>query len=165
MPRAKTSIKDEYPQWLRGEVTESSVNTYTETHIAAPNLTEAGYIMEIIKVFIELQTSDDTFLAAGDGIRCHLSDRSFAAMPHINDAGVIIGDRIEFEVETSGGGVNYSVKEVDFAACGHGVLFAKKSFYFAVQGVSMPATGTFRWAMLYRLVKVSSEELIGLMSD
>jgi len=158
-----SSSKDINPQFIRGEVIESAVNTYTEAAVSTPNIAEAGFAMEILKVFIEINVD-----AMGDdqGVEVHLADRSRTVIGSINTPGVIAKLRTLNRFTTSGRAhANYPVEYDLTDSGGNGYLYGKKEIFAAVFGTGQTVPITGKWALLYRIKKVSVTELVGLMQD
>jgi hypothetical protein len=160
----KLSGVDIKPQFLRGFIIESGANTYTEKVIATPNLTEAGFVMEILKIFYEIES----VLAevSGDGILFAIQETSRVAVPDISDAGVILKERWMLLVVTEGGKYTKLTSVVDYTdGAGNGLLSARKELLMSVEGISQTIPMIIHFAILYRLVKVSPAEIVGLISS
>lgn len=155
---------DLHPQWLRLPlITESAANTFTEGTVATPLLTEAGYVMEILKIFAVHPMGDQ---AATEGIRFAVYDRTKTSMPNFTDNGVLKHSRYQNVLTTSGGLENYGNHCDDYTdGNGNGVLYGKKNIYAGIQGQNQASPLTLEVAILYRLVKVDPEELISLIAS
>ena len=154
---------DVKPQLLRGRVVETGANTYTEAEIITPNMTEAGYVMEILRVFLELE-EHGTFLD-GDEIIVSLHETTRAAMPHINDAGVIYNHGQVISFTTSGILMfmrNFTQDYTD--GNGNGILTGRKALLLGIQGTSQAGAMAANINILYRLVKATPAEIVGLIS-
>lgn len=165
MANTKRSTKDQYPQFLRGQKTESAANTYGEAEILCPcpvNLPNGNIlVMNILRIFI-----DPDFGEGGDAdeVRCELKNKSGAALSGYDDAGVLAYYNHHSELTTSGEIILSQPKIYDLSdGNGHGVLYAKSKMYFAVHGASQSNPISARFALLYTLVEIDPREFIGIV--
>lgn len=158
--------KDVYPQFLRGSVTESAANTYTQEELSTPvpvKLPNNKYlVMNILKVMVELQMGacDD-----GDVVASHLADRSHSAVQSPSTAGVIVNASHAAVGAIANGVVNRTIPIVfDLSdGNGHGLLYGKSKIYLGAKGTSQASATTARYAILYTLVEVAPEEYLGMI--
>jgi hypothetical protein len=164
---AKHAIKDVNPQWLRATVTESSANTYTEFEFNTPVIPEVLQVMEILKVFVDSDTSDLSLLSSADTITIALSDRSGGAAPRLPaQPGTIIYSRLITNIDTSGGWIYNTIKEYDLSdGNGNGLLYAKRTMVLGIKGISLPGTGRASVMILFRFKTISATELVGLIAN
>lgn len=163
MPPKKASF-DQKPQMLRMQVVGSAANTFTEASFPTPNLTEAGYVMEILRIYFELEGTLD--MIADDRISYGIWENSRAALPHLNDAGVVAKVKIHSTLLTEGASTTYETNQQDFTdGNGNGLLYGRKEIFIGVEGISQTNAITVNAAILYRLVKVTPAELVGLISS
>lgn len=163
----KTALQvDVNPQFLRLQVTETATNTFTEAKVATPNLSEAGYVMEILKIFAMMEHVVLTQRAAGDMMQWAVYDRSKTALPSLSDSGVLFRYADGFDIVTSGGANPQKVINFDFTdGAGNGILYGKKELFAGIKGESLSQISRVDFAILYRLKKVSVAEMIGLVAD
>lgn len=150
---------------MKGTVVESAVNTFTEAPINVPNLAEAGFVMEILKIWMENTHNAPTSIDAGDHVAAALYDRPATALPRLADPGVIITQR-HHGGSGATTGMYQTVWEYDFTdGDGNGLLYGKKQLFLGVLGLSLGVVGRADVSILYRLKKVKIEELVGLVQD
>lgn len=158
--------KDVNPQFLAIGVLESAANTFTEGEIPTPNIAEAGYVMEILKVYAEIAKTDKSIFIAADQVDIALYDRTRTERAFLSEAGMICTWRIHCFVDTSGGHFQSLQKEWDFTdSGGNGFLYGKKKLYAYTQGFSSSEATRISFRILYRLKKVAVTELVGLVQD
>lgn len=164
MPNKKIGY-DRHPQFLRGRVAESAPNTLTEVELATPNLTEAGFVMEILKIFwdLDLSVMDG---ASADGLKFAIYETSRTALPFYSDSGTIFIHHTFQQLTSSGTNIYYKSGMMDYTdGAGNGLLIGRKKIILAITGISQTAGKTVNFAILYRLVKISPAELVGLISS
>mgnify|MGYP001454210536 CR=1 FL=1 len=171
--------KDEYPQWMTMPVvTESAVGTYTTESKQTPVVRESSKVMEILAVEWELDDASHVSIGAASGdekfqSRAQLTTDEKADIGSMATKGLI--DKFGKEThsqfaeadETGGAGFS-SVDTVlhNFAQGGKGFLTAAETFHLGVKGNSGEnAVIGVSCRILYRLVKVSAEELLGLLTS
>lgn len=167
MANNKNSGRDIYPQFLRGLVTETAVNTYTQGEINTPvptNLPNGKkLVMNILKAFTNWQPHTD--LDSGDVLSIMINDRPSTAMMLMSQPGVLVYDEQRFMISGASGARQVRLLKVyDFTdGAGHGVLYARSKIYLAIQGASLGAAQALNVALLYTLVPITSDEYIGLV--
>ncbi len=155
--------KDVNPQAFRMQVTESAANTFTEQAHSTPNIAESGLVMELLKVQIEVFQNA---LAEGDQVQVAIYDRPLTSIPRLGDPGVIAKFNQYTKLTTSGAESMVTPVEFDLSdGGGNGWLYGKKSLYIAVVGTSQSDPMIADAVILYRLKKVTSVELVGLVQD
>lgn len=149
---------------LRGSVTESAANTFTEANLPTPNMTEAGYVMEVLRIYFEIE--GDLNLTDGDKLSIAVYENSVTALPYYDDSGVILKWKYVAGVVASGANkilLTYTQDYTDGA--GNGLLVGRKEIKLGIEGLSQTNALKANFAILYRLVKVSPAELVGLISS
>ncbi len=160
---SKKKTFDLKPQLMRLQVTESAANTFTEIALSTPNLPEVGLIMEILRIYWESET--DAEAANADKITVGLYGVSRTAMPGLNDNDVIWKFRRTKHFTSSGSDMFLETGETPYTdGNGNGLLYGRKDIILAIEGESNITAHIFNLAILFRLVKVSSQELIGLIT-
>lgn len=159
-------------------VTESVVGTFTQTETQLPVRIDARQVMEILGV--EYQVPPGNIASAGgtstdefqNGMT-QITKRSQSAEIALSDADCVDKVKIwtmdKFAEATETGGAGFNGDEViwhDFASSGFGFLVASQSMFLAIDWTTVHTPVlTSQARLLYRLVKVSAEELIGLVSQ
>lgn len=160
----KLAARDVKPQILRLRMKESGTNTYTEGEVNTPNMTEAGYVMEILRIEFAHSTQPNK-TTTGDEANWALSDSSKTVIPRLDQPGVLCRDGWGFDLMSSGAATSGGRGMYDFTdGAGNGLLYGKKTLFWHVKGESQSAALDIGWTLLYRLVKVSAEEIVGLIS-
>lgn len=120
--------------------------------------------MEILRIFWEI--SVPVAQVAGDGLSFAIQETSRAAMPLISDAGVILKKTLRNIVVTEGGVYLHFTGSEDYTdGAGNGLLSGRKELIMSVIGISQSSDMEISYAILYRLVKVTPGELVGLISS
>lgn len=154
------AVPDVNPQLIRGSVQMSAANAFTEAVISTPVIAEAGYVMELLKIFLDENLGG---LANLNTFEAAIYDRSRAAIPNISDPGVIHSHR---RYSRTGGATASSYTEVDLTdGGGNGLLYGKKQIFCAADSTDDTVALGFKYAILYRLKAVNATELVGLMQD
>lgn len=153
---------DKYPQALRYSMLESAPNVYTEKEI--PTNIPEGYAMELISNDVEPphpETKDDAVTVA----QFHVSGLSDSAIRKPGRTETVDYSEIRITnvgartAETLPSGMYQEYYQHDL----HSQLFARKNMYIAVKGDGNTNAVGVSGALWYRLVKVSSAELLGLL--
>lgn len=143
---------------------ETAANTFTENSFPTGTLLEAGFVLEVLRIKLEIESIVDQ--GANDGLKIAIYERSRAAMPHLNDSGVFAV--YDFESEVAGGsGVSEMLKfhDYDFTdGGGNGIASAQKELFIGIQGVGQTNPQTANVAVLTRVTRVALEELVALGS-
>lgn len=164
----KNGTIDEYPQLLHLNLAAmATINTYLEAVTNTPVVigAETHWVMEILKIFFMTPTAMD---AAGSNIVSHLSSRTKTSIATLNDPDVIAVYDITFQgTYAQGAGSEQRLAEVDLqGANGKGLLFAGKQLFLAISSSGLSTLKpTVACMILYRLVEVKAEELIGLATQ
>lgn len=152
---------DKNPQWIRGEVTESGANTYTEVKITV-NIPR-GYALNILHVFLNQEPGT---LSTADGSYLHLRDRSSTTWQGMEKPGVLASNQIKSALSTSGGNVADGTKHFPLSdGQGNGVVYAKSTLYLGILGLSQAAALFGGFAMLVTLVKASAQEILDAVAN
>ena len=168
--------KDEYPQWwLLATAKESTDGTYLETAAErSPIVIHSDRVMEILGYQWEFSgvLNPDANVDASGSIRGQVTSKSKTAMSLIDDADVVVKESIflhrEFAEGTPTGGAGWAAKATGYVSWsdnGKGPLYAMPEVFVAVQGDTEWQTTNFSVKILYRLVKVTKDELLGLLAS
>lgn len=164
MPR-RTNNEDVNPQFMHGATTETAANTFTQTTLPTPVVSqgEQVYIMELLKLFVFM---DSGALGDGDSVNWQLTKASQSATVNFDNPDVILrGSQLSTHL-TSGHNEIYNPHQYDLSdGAGNGLLMAKRNLYFGVQGVSQAGALSVRFKLLYRLKKVPASEYIGIIEE
>lgn len=164
-------FKDVSPQQFGMEIIESAANTFTQGGFNTPVIpnfasNNKALVMEILKIWFEIDKSD---MADEDFIDMQITSASFTAMGTVNDAGVIVKQRVKTQFVTSGvntkllspvAGVVWDLTDGD----GNGQLVAAKELFIAIKGTSQAAAIKLSAAILYRLKVVNVTEYVGILA-
>jgi hypothetical protein len=169
-------VKDENPQFLRGKVTMTASNTYTELAINCPVLqsygNERAVVLEILRVFFQLSAIEQIPVAAVR-LEVHLADKTQTDLISIGDPGCIaVGDHGMTNtgartVETLGSPItirNPIVMELTDGK-GNGILYGKNQIFLGITSTGMTSAKSAKVAILYRLKEVSAGELVGILNS
>jgi len=166
--------RDVYPQWLTlTQVVESAANTFTEAITQMPVRLSARQVVEILGIELQrvggLINAIDSDLDAFSKIQ--LSKKSGNVALNSSDLLALHETRITIaamESTETGAGLTMSQSTVflDFASGGKGFLFAGQQVHLGVvSGAAAMSVITGRGRILYRIVTVSAEELIGILAQ
>lgn len=172
-------VEDIYPQWFNlNRAQEAVLETPNEVETQMPIRISDRQVMEILGIMWHIKGSLPGNLAidATSTVHAQLTKRPIAPanidlIPRNN-----IIDWVSFETNfsliTSGAGYNGPRENViwhDFSSSGRGFLLASQSIHLLVvtitdaDGASERAAASVR--ILYKLVEVSAQELIGLVRE
>lgn len=165
---------DKFPQWLNlTSVTESAAAVFTQSQTAMPVRISALEVMEILAVEYEITGGLFASLDADvtNVVQAQITEDSQSAMIALNNSNVIdkvrLIENIIFSESTETGGAGFSTIRTilhNFAPNGKGFLYAGQSMFVGVDQFSgNPTVMTANIRILYRLVKVTANELIGLV--
>lgn len=172
-------MHDVYPQWFNlNRAQEPTIETLDEAETPMPIRISDRQVMEVLGIMWHIKGS----LPATAGVDVTSTVHSQLTKRSILPGGIDliprnnIIDWVSFEtnlsVITSGAGYNGPRDNViwhDFSSSGRGPLLASQSVFLQVVTIEDVALGSERAAasvrMLYKLVEVSAEELIGLVQE
>ena len=167
MPHMKAGL-DDFPQFLNIVLDEDSANTYTEKAVETPVVHRLSngkaLVMNVLK--IEAIVRNIQGIGNDDQWSYHLSNKSQTAIVHEDNEECIISNRYSTHVVTSG----FTFQQTRFSenyndGHGHGFLIADKKIYAAVQGSSQASPINMGFRIMYNLVEVGANELVGLLLD
>lgn len=171
MPKASTQRFDQHPQFLHGYVEESAANTYTQTEISTPVvITSAGkaIVMEILKLFVQIESPEPLVNSNGQ-VEVQITKNSESAMLGNSSARTIFFQKLRQQHLTAAAAVSSNWQEMvifDYqSADGFGYLYGKSTMYLSIKGTSQTSVKDVRLKILYRLLEVSAEELIGIIGE
>lgn len=152
---------------------ESAANTYTETETKTP--VRDNLIMEVLAVEFEINTLLTNSLQGNHtGAILQIGQKASTDSDTINNRDKVSSWRPGMEniameaTETGTGGASQPLVEYrDYGSAGggKGFLIASPSLFLGIKGSVQIAARTATCRILYRLVKVSTEELIGLLRE
>ena len=165
---------DKFPQWLNlTSVTESASAVYTQSETQMPVRIGALEVMEILA--IEFEITGGLFVSIDQDLtnvlQAQITRNSQTAMIALNDSDIVDKVRyvesLMYAESTETGGAGFSSERVtlhDFGLGGKGFLFAGQQMFVGVDQFSgTPTVSTCNARILYRLVKVTANELVGLV--
>ena len=170
-------ITDVKPQWLRLGIPTLSAGNYAESETRTPVVAGGKLVMEILKIQYDLPTPDMSSAGASSADELaqhdvHLSSKSETVIQNFIENTVIDKARTkvmsQFAEATETGGAGFVVEEIvvhDLTdGRGNGVLYAAQAIFLGslTSGIT---TVSPRVRILYRLVKVSADELLGIIAD
>lgn len=166
---------DIYPQWLKiPKVNESAAGVYTEGPGVPTGVSRAnGIVMEVLGV--QWKTNVSGLQALGADLQAQAdaqlttSTQSAIILDDIGDKAIVDTVKWEyaFQFTTSGSAMIFEPVVVwhDFASSGHGPLTAAEEFFLGMIGSGSLTVQAQSARVLYRLVKVGSSELIGMIAQ
>lgn len=173
--------RDVNPQFLSGRIATAVANTAVELTLGTPivrvgqdNASHAT-IMEILKIFVDLPTTDNETAAPNPhGSTFSISTTSSGATPAIvtldNPRGLAFAQHVVRNAFTAAGSalldiVNDTV-EIDLTdGAGHGVLVATDNLFVQFTTVGFNAVNAAAFKILYRFKRVSLVEYIGIVQS
>lgn len=165
---------DKYPQWLNiGSLAESAANTYTEVEVQAPARLSAFEVLEILGVEFRMNPGGTVADADEDAVLIfQVTETTQTGNVNMNNPDLISQVKQQLRQEafeaTETGGAGWAIDQtmyVDYAAGGNGFLSAAQSLFLGIQGTGHAAISSCSARLLYKIVKVSANELIGLVSQ
>lgn len=169
-------MHDVHPQWFNLNIaTEEVLETLKEVETPLPVRIGERQVMEILGVMWNINGGVQATVGVDkeSQVQAQITKRSQATIDLVPRNNIIdwVGFRETFNVVTSG--VSYSMREQtiwhDFASSGKGPLLASQSIFTQVKSTTDVAAGmqlaTAAVRILYKLVQVSAEELIGLVQE
>lgn len=169
---AHTHRPDIYPQWLNlTKTVESATNTYTETETASA--VRGNLVMEIMAIELEINTLlSNTLASAHSGAILQVNKKASTDSRTINDNAVLRSwrpghEQVAMEATETGaaGSSQPLVSYQEYAPGRKGFLMASPTLRLGIKGTLQIAARTATGRILYRLVKVSDSELLGLLSE
>jgi len=167
--------RDRYPQWLNlADAVEDTAGTFKEVETRSVVDLSAGQVMEILKIQNEWKARTMGQQANAEFTRsAQISTKTQTAIQTLAQPEIIDkfsdGSNISYAEATETGAAGNDENQIeihDFSSGdGHGFLTATKSFFLGVQGKATFSVMRSSCRILYRLVKVSSAELIGLVQE
>lgn len=165
---------DQYPQWLQlPNVIETAAGTFTQSVATqSPVIPASNVVMEILAVEWNLDHSGVQALSADQqaNLEAQITSSSQIGMITFNDPALI--DRAKDElavIRNDATGVSVSVMDAiklhDFGSSGHGFLTAARQFFIANLSSTNLSPLQASARILYRLVKVTEAELLGLIQE
>lgn len=169
-----SSWKDLKPQFLHTNVVESAANTFTKVMTNTPCVFHAlpgnkQLVMEILKIFADVAPE----LVAGTATQSTIgvSTKALTADPGFNND-VIIRDSVLVNTlgartaESHGVFSRQKLLVYDLTdGAGNGILVAAPQLCFFVMGAANVNAKNVNFKVLYRLLTVSSEELLGMLQS
>ena len=164
-------VLDQKPQFMNLSAVESAANTYTEIATSTPVVPaiSAGksIVMEILKIFIyttpmpqvanQLSTLDVWVLK-----------KKVGSVPLPSDSNIVTYGSRSIACGAAIGPVVYWNEPIELDLTdgqGNGYLFGNKEIIVAVDTNNVVAVFTAYVKILYRLVEVSSNELLGILQE
>lgn len=168
---------DKYPQWLNLTGIAANGETYAESETTLPIRISDRQVMEVLAV--EFDHQQDPFASPAttdpDTQQKHslqITTRSKTVILGINEPDLIdksiVNQESQYSEVTEAGGAGMSSENVvlhDFAGSGKGFLVASQSLFLGIDTTTAANSRTSDARILYRLVKVTAEELIGLVQQ
>lgn len=168
---------DKYPQWLNLTGVTANGSAFVQAETRTPVITGSRLVMELLGVEWETNIAALSSAAAASAdtagtMLAQITDQTQTAIRPLANSRVVdkrvLGIQSQFAETTETGGAGFAYEEIrwnDFAAGGSGVLSAANSFFLAVAGDAAISTGDVNARILYRMVTVGAEELIGIIAQ
>lgn len=167
---------DEFPQWLNiSTASNATTNNFGQTETKTPVTIGSKLIMEILA--IEHQHTSWDVVSDADvtaSFTCQLTSATLAAQIALNDSRVIamgFDEQLILEAfegtETGGAGaaLQPNTRMDKYAEGGKGFLYAGTSIFANINTVASNNIRSYRARILYRMVKVTDTELLGLVAQ
>jgi len=165
---------DQYPQWLQLPNTiEAVVGTFVQSvAIQSPVIPSSNLVMETLGVEWDMNFSGIQALGADQqaNLSAQITTSSKTAMLNFSDPSIL--DTCKFElavIRNDATGVTVHVQETiiwhSFADSGHGPLTAARQFFIAVQSSTNLAPLAVSARILYRVVEIGTDEMLGLIQE
>lgn len=155
---------DRFPNYIHVVVQQSAADTFTTLAIPTPRPTVAGgtIVKELLWIDMDFQT---TFNAAGESTTGQLVQGTTpTALLTYDDSQVIAQISMDLKVVTTGGGpviqpIRYNMQD----SAGFGFLFAGETLHLSSDSTATGVVNVLRAKIAYRDVRVTIEELNGLV--
>ena len=156
---------DRFPNFLRGELTVTAADAFTNLVVRTPRARRERTGMEIL--WIDFEWDNGVLNAAGEELLMQItSGAAVAAELRISDARVIAKVKVEMELLTSGAIQFKNPRRVNMtSADGFGTLFVGDAFNFSVDSANTAVAVTGAFSMAYRFVPLNRDELLDLTTD
>lgn len=153
---------DEYLETLNGYVTESAVNTFTQSELSTP-VGRAGNLAMCIHGIMTEPSGTMTHGAENDAQRFVLNSVSGTGISTILDSNMIYKRTKTTHWATSVG--FQIVDQVSERWFKHPVLYAKSKLFLQTQGVNQGAVATWYVRIYYTIRKVSLYKMVEALVD
>jgi len=171
------NIADNYPQWFNMSSVTANGSTFATQETVTPVRRQESFVMEILAVQwrVPWRNIDSVGATSPDterSIQAMITTTQQTAIISIANATVIDREDKQLETqfaeatETGGAGVAApTITLNDFATSGRGFLSAANVMHLAVDSNDSSYADNIDARILYRLVRVSSAELIGIIEQ
>lgn len=165
---------DLYPQWMQLPlVIEAAAGTFIESPASPTPVNSAtNLVMEILGVEWLMDVSGAQALAADQQTNWDAQITTSTQTGMLSFASAALLDRAKLDmavIRNDATGVGMMIIDAvvwhDFATSGHGPITAARNFFIAAQSSTNVAPMQVSARILHRLVRVSSEELLGLLQE
>lgn len=166
-------FKDVQPQWLSlGSVTETAANTFTQGSCDTPIVMQLGngkaMVMELLKIQV-LVTPPSILAATQCTVNWYVASKSMSSSPLLSEPSLIAFDQemVVGQAAITPGAPHFQVmKTYDLQdANGRGIICGSRHLYMGILGANNGAAKNIQGRILYRLIEVNAQELIGIISD
>ncbi len=155
---------DRFPNYIHAIVTQSAADTFTTLAIPTPRPTVAGgtIVKELLWIDVDFQTTMNA--AAEQSVAQLVQGSTPTALLTFEDSQVIAQISFDLKVVTTGGGplimpLRYNLQD----AAGSGFLFAGETLHLSCDSTNTAVVNVIRAKLAYRDVRVTIEELNGLV--
>ncbi len=170
MSRRTTKTKDDFPNFMSGQVTLSAANTFTTDQIFTPiprlkTIGNKATVMELL--YLDLLVGTIDLLAIGDVLTFQMALGAVqTAMLGWNDTRVFAMYETEVAGTTSGFVRTVFPWRYQFQTNdGFGYLLASDSFRVSGVTVGQAGASRFQWKLYYRFVDIPLSEFIGIVQS
>jgi len=155
---------DRFPNYINATVTQATADAFATLPINVPRQTIAGGF--VVKELLYVDAFVDTiFNAANERIAMEVTQGTApAAALTLSDTRTISAVAVEFSLATTGGShfvmpLRYNLQSQD----GFGFLFAGEQLHFNIISAGTGLSNVVSFRVAYRDVRVTTEELNGLI--
>lgn len=162
---------DIFPQYISFQVRSSAVNVYTEIQVVLPlglvGGAQQNMAIEITKVIWDNDVPE-AISATTTQVEAHIATRSLSAVGSFNQPEIV--DKINFTHRnqsstgfelTNARPVFHDLTDSD----GKAPIYAAQSLFVGMDTINHTVAKTARGRIFYRMVKVTTQELLGLAAQ
>lgn len=165
--QTRRGIRDEWVQYVRGTITESGANTYTEATVNMPVVVAQGFVLEVHTIEFTippLVAADVIATSASVRRRCQLTKSSQSALISIDGPNLIASHDLQTlsaDIQTAEehSGVNTLLMGRLLHAFEEPILLPFEQIYFAAHSAGYGAAAVYTFRIGYKTVKLSTRQL------
>jgi len=170
MARRRGGIKDQFPNFMSGRITQSDANNFVTAQVNTPIprlKTQGGKATVMELLWVDIRASNFDLTAAGDNFQFQMTLGTVqAGILGWNDTRVFVFKSIHQEGGASGLSIFEQTLRYSFQDnMGFGYLLAADSFRTSGDSGGQATALQFDWKLFYRFVDIPLSEFIGIVQS